>query len=65
MVCPIVFIFLRAVMSSSLTLASSAVKVEFAEVRLATDSRSCAVAVAKFAMASIVSCWWGLGTQML
>ena len=58
MVCAIVFIFLRAVINSSLTFASSAVKVEFAVVRLATDSRSCAVAVAKLAMASIVSCWY-------
>ena len=55
---PMELIFLRAVISSALTLASSSINALFVAVKFATASRSLAVAVARFARASTVSCWY-------
>ncbi len=57
------FCFVRVVISVSaatsfpFVMASSFVRVAFVPVRFATALRSSAVAVARLAMASIVSCW--------
>lgn len=47
----------RAVMSLALAEANSLVSLLTVAERVATVARSCAVAVARFAMASTVSCW--------
>ena len=48
----------RATTSLALLAVNLAVRVLLVVVRAATDARSLAVAVAKLAMASTVSCWY-------
>ena len=59
-VCPMEFIFLRAIINSELTLANSSMSALFVAVIFATVSLSLAVAVARLARASTVSLWYSV-----